>query len=295
MEFHSITLSALGIQFLAGLSRAMVYFIVASGLTLVFGVLRIINLAHGSFYMIGAFVAYTIISHFGSSAFWVVLLIAPLLIAFLALAIERGLLKTIYDKEHILQVLVTLALVFIFEDAVKAIWGAEPVTISAPAILSGSISIFGFPYPRYYLLVLFSGPIVAVGLWFLLNKTKIGIIARATAEDREMVGALGVNAALIFAAVFVIGAFLSGLGGVVIAPIVRIGLGMDMEILVMAFLIVIIGGLGNVWGVLLGAIIIGEVESFGILFWPELSLVFAFIAMAIIMIIRPTGLLKSVW
>jgi branched-chain amino acid transport system permease protein len=295
MELQSITGSVIGIQFLAGLSRAMVYFIVASGLTLVFGVLRIINLAHGSFYMIAAFVVYTLLHMFGPGAFWATLLIAPLVIAILAFVIERTALRTIYDKEHILQVLLTLALVFIFEDGVKAIWGAEPVTISPPAILSGSIPLFSFPYPRYYLLVLVSGPIVAIGLWLLLKKTRLGKIARATAEDREMVGALGINEARVFGTVFVIGAFLSGLGGAVIAPIVRIGLGMDMEILIMGFMIVIIGGLGNVWGALLGAIILGEVEAFGILLYPKLSLVFAFIAMAIIMIVRPRGLLRSAW
>jgi branched-subunit amino acid ABC-type transport system permease component len=245
--------------------------------------------------MLGAFLVYTLIGYFGAIAFWPILILSPLVIAVIALIIERGLLRVIYHKEHILQVLLTLALVFIIEDMVKAIWGAEPLSVSPPEILSGSIPVFGFPYPRYYLVVLFSGPLVALGLWLLLNKTRLGIMARATAEDREMVGALGINEALIFAAVFVIGAFLSGLGGTIISPIVRIGLGMDMEILVMAFMIVIIGGLGNIWGALLGAIIIGEVEAFGILFWPQLSLVLAFIAMVIIMVIRPTGLLKSVW
>lgn len=295
MEFEAISGSILGIQFLAGLSRAMLYFIVASGLTLVFGVLRIINLAHGSLYMIGAFLAYSLIRFFGPIAFWPTLILAPLGIVLLSILIERGVLRFIYDKEHILQVLTTLALVFIFEDMVKVIWGAEPVLISGPEILNGSIQIFGYPYPRYYLLVLLSGPLVALGLWLLLNKTRLGKISRAAAEDREMVSALGINANLIFAAVFAIGCFLSGFGGAIISPLVRIGLGMDMEILVMAFLIVIIGGLGNVWGALLASLIIGEVEAFGILFFSQFSLVFAFIAMVIIMIIKPEGLLKSVW
>jgi branched-chain amino acid transport system permease protein len=295
MEFEAISGSILAIQFLTGLGRAMIYFIVASGLTLVFGVLRIINLAHGSFYMIGAFLAYSLILCLGPIAFWPILILAPLVVVLLSILIERGVLRIIYDKEHILQVLTTLALVFIFEDMVKVIWGAEPVVIAGPEILSGSIPIFGYSYPRYYLLVMISGPLVALGLWLLLNKTRLGKISRATAEDREMVSALGIDANLIFAAVFAIGCFLSGFGGAIIAPIVRIGLGMDMEILVMAFLIVIIGGLGNVWGALLASLIIGEIEAFGILFFSQFSLVFAFIAMVIIMIIKPAGLLKSVW
>jgi branched-chain amino acid transport system permease protein len=295
MEFEAISGSILAIQFLTGLGRAMIYFIVASGLTLVFGVLRIINLAHGSFYMIGAFLAYSLILCLGPIAFWPILILAPLVVVLLSILIERGVLRIIYDKEHILQVLTTLALVFIFEDMVKVIWGAEPVVIAGPEILSGSIPIFGYSYPRYYLLVMISGPLVALGLWLLLNKTRLGKISRATAEDREMVSALGIDANLIFAAVFAIGCFLSGFGGAIIAPIVRIGLGMDMEILVMAFLIVIIGGLGNVWGALLASLSIGEIEAFGILFFSQFSLVFAFIAMVIIMIIKPAGLLKSVW
>jgi branched-chain amino acid transport system permease protein len=295
MEFEAISGSILAIQFLTGLGRAMIYFIVASGLTLVFGVLRIINLAHGSFYMIGAFLAYSLILCLGPIAFWPILILAPLVVVLLSILIERGVLRIIYDKEHILQVLTTLALVFIFEDMVKVIWGAEPVVIAGPEILSGSIPIFGYSYPRYYLLVMISGPLVALGLWLLLNKTRLGKISRATAEDREMVSALGIDANLIFAAVFAIGCFLSGFGGAIIAPIVRIGLGMDMEILVMAFLIVIIGGLGNVWGALLASLIIGEIEAVGILFFSQFSLVFAFIAMVIIMIIKPAGLLKSVW
>lgn len=295
MEFEAISGGMLAIQFLTGLGRAMIYFIVASGLTLVFGVLRIINLAHGSFYMIGAFLAYSLILYFGPMAFWPVLVLAPIVIVLLSIVIERGVLRIIYDKEHILQVLITLALVFIFEDMVKVLWGAEPVVIAGPEILRGSIPIFGYSYPRYYIVVMISGPLVALGLWLLLNKTRLGRISRATAEDREMVSALGIDANLIFAAVFAIGCFLSGFGGAIISPIVRIGLGMDMEILVMAFLIVIIGGLGNVWGALLASLIIGEVEAFGILFFSQFSLVFAFVAMVIIMIIKPAGLLKSVW
>ena len=298
MEFASnITIAALFQQILVGLSRTTILFIVASGLSLVLGVLRIPNVAHGSLYMIGAFLAYTIATLFGggSSGFWIALFLAPIGVAIISFIVERGLFCHLYEREHLMLLLFTFAFTLVFGDLVKLVWGSDYRSLSAPVFLQGSFSIFDLPFPRYNLFLLIIGPMVAFGLWFLTNKTKIGKIARAAAVDREMVGAVGINVSWVFAAVFVIGCFLAGLGGALVAPTQNITQGMDHSIIIEAFLIVIIGGLGNIWGALLGALIFGLTDSIGILVWPQFAIVFPYIAVVTVLILCPKGLLKSTW
>jgi branched-chain amino acid transport system permease protein len=262
-------------QILVGLSRTTILFIVTSGLSLILGVLRIPNVAHGSLYMIGAFMAFSVSKLFGGGAtgFWMALLIAPLGVAVLSLIIERGVFSRLYER----------------------VWGGEYRTVPMPEAFKGPIPSKNFPIPIYNIFLLLIGPLVAIGLWFLTNKTKIGKISRAAAVDREMVGAVGINVSWVFAFVFVIGCFLAGLGGALIAPIVNVTLGMDHTLIIEAFLIVIIGGLGNVWGALMGALIFGLTQSLGILIWPQFGIVFPYAAVVIVLLFRPTGLLKSTW
>jgi len=297
LEFMShITLSSLLQQILVGLSRTTILFIVASGLSLVLGVLRIPNLAHGSFYMIGAFLTYSVATVVGGKAgFWVALVAAPVGVALISLVIERGLFRHLYDREHLMLLLFTFSFTLVFGDIVKIIWGSDFRSISVPAVFQGSLSIFGLPLPRYNVFLLIIGPLVALGLWVLTQKTKIGKIARAAAVDREMVGAVGINVSLVFSAVFVIGCFLAGLGGALVAPTQNITQGMDHSIIMEAFLIVIVGGLGNIWGALLGALIFGLTDAVGILLWPQFAIVFPYAVVVIILMIRPKGLLKSTW
>ena len=298
MEFAAnITLAALFQQILIGLSRTTILFIVASGLSLVLGVLRIPNVAHGSLYMIGAFLTYSIATVFGQSTlgFFLALILAPLGVALLSLLVERGLLCHLYEREHLMLLLFTFSFTLVFGDMVKLIWGADYRSLIAPSFLQGSFSIFSLPFPRYNLFLLVLGPLVAAGLWFLTNRTKIGKIARAAAVDREMVGAVGINVSWIFAAVFVIGCYLAGLGGALVAPTQNITQGMDHTIIIEAFLIVIIGGLGNIWGALLGALIFGLTDSIGILVWPQFAIVFPYVAVVTVLLFRPRGLLKSTW
>jgi len=298
MEFTAnITLGALTQQVLVGLSRTTILFIVASGLSLVLGVLRIPNVAHGSLYMIGAFLTYTIATLFGQSTmgFWLALVFAPLGVALISFAVERGLFCHLYEREHMMLLLFTFAFSLVFGDLVKLIWGADYRSLVAPPFLQGSFSIAGFPFPRYNLFLLILGPLVAAGLWFLTNRTKIGKIARAAAVDREMVGAIGINVSWVFAAVFVIGCGLAGLGGALVAPTQNITQGMDHAIIIEAFLIVIIGGLGNIWGALLGALIFGLTDSIGILIWPQFAIVFPYVAVVTVLLFCPRGLLKSTW
>jgi branched-subunit amino acid ABC-type transport system permease component len=294
---QAITFSSLGTHFLVGLSRAMILFIVCSGMSFVLGVLRVPNVAHGSLYMIGAFAAFSISSLFGGGAtgFWLALILSPFVVALVSLVAERALFCHLYEREHLMLLLFTFSLMLILGDLVKLVWGADYRSIMAPPALSGSLPVLGSSFPKYNLFLLAVGPLVAIGLWLFTNKTKIGKIARAAAVDREMVGAMGVNVSWVFAFAFVLGCFLAGLGGALVAPTVSITIGMDHDIIMEAFLIVTIGGLGNMWGAMIGSLIFGLSQSFGVLFWPQFAIVFPYVAVGIILIWRPTGMLKSVW
>jgi branched-subunit amino acid ABC-type transport system permease component len=280
-----------------GLSRTVILFIVASGLSLILGVLRIPNIAHGSLYMIGAFMAFTVSKVFGGGmmGYWMAVILAPLGVALVSFIIERGIFRRLYEREHIMLFLLTFSFALMFGDLVKMVWGAEYRTVSMPSMFQGSLPIFGLPFPIYNFFLLLIGPLVAVGLWLIVNKTKMGKISRAAAVDREMVGAVGINVSLVFCIVFVIGCFLAGLGGALVAPIVNVVLGMDHTLIMEAFLIVIMGGLGNIWGALLGALIFGLTQSLGILIWPQFGIVFPYAAVIVVLSFRPTGLLKSTW
>lgn len=283
-------------QLLVGLSRSMILFIVCAGLSFVLGVLRVPNIAHGSLYMIGAFATYSLSILFaGSSGFWIALIFAPLVVVLVSLIAERALFCHLYQREHLMLLLFTFALSLIFGDLVKLVWGAEYRSVSAPGMLKGSISMLGSSFPRYNLFLIFIGLVVAIALWLFVNKTKIGKISRAAAVDRDMVGMLGINVSWVFAAAFVIGCYLAGLGGALVAPTVSITLGMDHTLIIEAFLIVTIGGLGNMWGALVGSLIFGVTQSFGVLILPQFAIVFPYAAVVIVLLLRPKGLLKSVW
>jgi len=294
---QSITTAALSSHLLVGLSRAMILFIVSSGLSFVLGVLRVPNIAHGSLYMIGAFVAFSISSALGggSLGFWLALVLSPFVVALVSLIAERTLFCHLYEREHLMLLLFTFALMLILGDLTKMIWGADYRSIMAPSFLQGSVSIFDSPFPKYNLFLLIIGPIVAIGLWLFSNKTKVGKIARAAAVDREMVGAIGINVSWVFAFAFVLGCVLAGLGGALVSPTISVTLGMDHDIIIEAFLIVTIGGLGNMWGAMVGSLIFGVTQSFGILLWPQFAIVFPYVAVVIVLTLKPTGILKSVW
>jgi branched-chain amino acid transport system permease protein len=293
----SITFSGLISQFLVGLSRAMILFIVSSGLSFILGVLRVPNVAHGSLYMIGAFVAHSIAVAAGGgvAGFWLAIFIAPLVVAVISLIAERLLFCHLYEREHLMLLLFTFALMLILADLTKMTWGADYRSLVAPAFLQGSVQVLGTPLPKYNLFLLALGPVVAVGLWLFSSKTRIGKIARAAAVDREMVGAIGINVSWVFAFAFVLGCFLAGLGGALVSPTVSITLGMDHTIIIETFLIVTIGGLGNMWGAMVGSLIFGVSQSLGVLLWPQFAIVFPYLAVVIILTLKPTGLLKSVW
>ena len=280
-------------QALSGLTAAMFLFLIASGLTLIFGVLRVLNFAHGSFYMLGAYMAFQVVRWLGRepSSFWWAALGAAVGVAVLGGVVERLLLRHLYDKEELYQLLFTYALVLILSDAAKVLWGTGQLSVSRPPGLAGAFRFFGTTIPYYNLFILLLGPAIALLFWLALTRTRRGRFIRAAALDREMLGALGVNVSGLYTGVFVLGSFLAGLGGALVTPVKAIVPGMDVEIIVEAFIVVVIGGLGSFWGTFLGALIYGQVLSFGILIFPRFSIFSVFALMAVVLILRPWGLL----
>jgi branched-subunit amino acid ABC-type transport system permease component len=284
--------SFLLIQSLNGLTYAMFLFLIASGLSLIFGVLRILNFAHGSLYMLGAYVTHHFVSLFVDipGQFWWAVIFASVIVAAIGVIIERFFLRHLYVREEINQLLFTYALVLIIGDFARIIWGTDQFSVSRPAILKGAVEIMGQYFPKYNIVIILLGPCIAFLFWFILLHTRWGRMIRAAALDREVLSALGVNVSRLFTVVFFIGAWLAGLGGALVSPVSAIVPGMDVEVIVNAFIVVVIGGLGSFWGTLLGALIVGEVYAFGILVFPRLSLVFIYVLMALVLILRPWGL-----
>ena len=280
-------------QAVSGLTAAMFLFLIASGLSLIFGVLRVLNFAHGTFYMLGAYAAYQFVQWTGVSGgmFWVAALGAAGAVALLGGVVERLLFRHLYAKEELYQLLFTYALALILSDAAKMIWGTQQKSVSRPPELTGAFSIFGATVPHYNLFIILLGPAIALAVWFVLQRTRVGRFIRAAALDRETLGALGVNVGALYTGVFVLGSFLGGLGGALVTPVRTITPGMDTEIIVEAFVVVVIGGLGSFWGTFLGALIYGQVLAFGILFFPRFSIFAVFALMAAVLIVRPWGLL----
>ena len=280
-------------QSLSGLTAAMFLFLIASGLSLIFGVLRVLNFAHGTFYMLGAYLAYQSMLWLGPGPglFWIAALGAALGIALLGGVVERVLFRHLYGKEELYQLLFTYALGLILSDAAKIFWGTQQKSVSRPPELAGSFSLFGTTIPQYNLFIILLGPAIALAFWFVLQRTRAGRFIRAAALDRETLGALGVNVTALYTGVFMLASFLGGLGGALISPMRATTPGMDTEVIVEAFVVVVIGGLGSFWGTFLGALIYGQVLSFGILFFPRFSIFSVFALMAAVLIIRPWGLL----
>ncbi|TME14777.1 MAG: branched-chain amino acid ABC transporter permease [Chloroflexi bacterium] len=280
--------------FLAGLSIAAVLFIVTAGLSLVFGALRVINMAHGSLYMIGAFVSWFVIVHLANAlfGFWAALLVAPLITAIIGAVVEIFVLKPVYGKEHLLQLLGTYALTLIFAGLVRKVFGADVRSISAPAALNSSVPIFGHGFSVYQLFLIAVAVLVAAGLYLLLNRTGLGRNIRAAISDPQLLSTTGVNVTRLFTIVFMIGTALAGLGGVLVSPTSSVDPGMDSNVLINAFAISVIGGLGSLVGSLVGAVIVGLILSFGFAYPPtaHYAIAFVFAAMVIVLTIRPWGL-----
>ena len=286
-----MTLITLVNQFISGATYGLVLFMVALGLALIFGVMSIVNLAHGSLYMLGAFFGYFIWSALRDMqfSFWLSVLLAGLGVA-AAGGILEYLLRPFYRRGHTDQILFTYAFMYIIADLVKMFWGGRYYTLPRPPGLEGSLTIAGIILPTYNLFIIGVSLSIAALLWFLLARTKLGKIIRAAVFDREMVGILGIRLPWLFALVFGIGAFVAGAVGLLAAPMGSIAVGMDVEIIVPVFVVCIIGGMGSFLGALIASLIIGEVYAFGILVLPQVAMAFMFLVVIVILIIRPQGL-----
>lgn len=298
-----MTLASLTVQLLNGLADASAMFLVAAGLSLIFGVTRIVNFAHGSFYMLGLYVAYSLVERLGSTAlgFWGALLLAALTVAALGAVVEVVVLRRIYRAPELFQLLATFALVLIIKDAALWIWGPEDLFGPRAPGLSSAVHLLGRRLPQYDLLLIVIGPLVFGLLWLLLNRTRWGTLIRAATQDREMLGALGVNQAWLFTAVFALGCFLAGLGGALQGPRMPANLALDLDTIGNAFVVVVVGGMGSLGGAFAAALLIAEVKAlcialgsvslFGIeVSLSRLTLVVEFLVMAAILVMRPWGL-----
>jgi len=280
------------VQFLTGLSDASALFFIASGLSLIFGVTRIVNFAHGSFYMVGAYLAYTFISFFPQNLyfFWIGVLGAALVVGVLGVLVEISLLRRLYHVPELFLLVATFGIVLILQDGTRLIFGGEDLLGPRAPRLEGSVNIMGSLIPQYDLLLISMAPLVLGGIWLLLHRTRWGLLVRAATEDREMAGALGVNQARLYTGVFFLGSFLAGLGGAIQLPKGGADLLMDMNVIAAAFVIVVVGGMGSIIGAYLAAVLIGELSAFGILIIPQSTLIMMFLVMAVVLVIRPHGL-----
>ncbi|MBC8750308.1 ABC transporter permease [Paraburkholderia podalyriae] len=297
-------LSNLLVQLVNGLADASTLFLVAAGLSLIFGVTRIVNFAHGSFYMFGIYVAYSIASRFGHTAggFWLSVLAAALAVAVLGALVEIVVLRRIYQAPELFHLLATFAIVLIFRDAALWVWGPDDLFGPRAPHLAGAVDFLGHPLPTYDIALIVIGPVVLLLLWYALTRTRWGTLVRAATQDREMLGALGINQAWLFTGVFFVGAFLAGLGGALQGPRMSANLSLDLETIGNAFVVVVVGGMGSIPGAFVAALLIAEIKAlcigighvtiFGIgLSLSRFTLVAEFVVMAVVLVVRPWGLL----
>ena len=280
------------VQVLTGLSSAAAVFLVASGLSIIFGVTRVVNFAHGSFYMLGAFFAYTFTSQLTSVVgFWVAMLLSAITVGLIGVVVEILILRRVYQAPELFQLVATFGVILVIQDLALLVWGAEDLLGPLAPGLDSTVNIFGTLLPEYDLALIALSLIVLVALWLLFNRTRWGCLVRAATEDREMVGALGVNQTWLFTGTFFLGSLLAGLGGAAQSPKGGANLLMDFEILAPIFVVVVIGGMGSILGAYFAAVLIFEFNAFGILILPESTLVLMFLLMAVVLIVRPWGLL----
>jgi branched-chain amino acid transport system permease protein len=281
------------IQLLNGLQYGLLLFLVACGLTLIFGIMGIINLAHGSFYMIGAYIAWSLASMTGNLLLAILLGIA--LAVLLGMLLEGLLFRHLYARDHLFQVLMTYGLILVFEELRSIIWGDDVHGVAVPSMLSGSIPLTdNLSYPVYRLAISGVCLLLAGGLYWLIQKTRLGMMIRAGSTNREMVQALGINIKLLYTLIFALGVALAAFAGMIAAPVSSVYPNMGAQVLIICFVVVVIGGIGSVWGALLASILIGLTDTFGKVLLPEYAGVSTYLLMALVLLWRPEGLFKRI-
>jgi len=290
-------LSNLITQLFAALTRGSIFFLLASGLTLVFGITKVINFAHGSFYALSMYLTFSLTKEILLRSLfppWLNVILALISVVALGALLEVILLRRLYKEEHLMQLLLTFALVYILSDSMKLIWGTIPKSVSPPDFFAGSIEVAGGIVTLYNLFVIASGIGIGIGLWVILQGTRFGIVARAAASDAETTRSLGIDVNAVYTGVFSLGIFLAAVAGTLNLPLSSAALGIDVDMTILAFVIVIIGGVGSVGGAAIAALIVGLVETFGIMYIPRLTIALIYIIMVVMLIVRPFGILGRV-
>jgi branched-chain amino acid transport system permease protein len=275
------------IDTLNGISFGMLLFLLAAGLSLIYGLMKILNLTHGSFYLVGGYIGLTVVRVTGS--YILALIVAAGVIALLGAVIERFFLRR-FHLDELPQTLLTFGFLFIFADLSLWVWGGDPQMLSVPPLLRGSMAMGDYAYPYYRLFVIAVGLAIAGGLWWFQEHTKLGTMLRAGVDDAEIARAMGINVSLLFTLIFAAGAALAALGGVLAGPVLGLYPGADFDTLILGFVVVIVGGLGSLRGALAGALLVGIVDNFGKTLFPQFALFTVFVPMAVILVARPTGL-----
>lgn len=279
------------LNILNGLSQGMLLFLISVGLTTVFGVLGVLNFAHGSFFMLGAYFGMQSVKIFNS--FWLGLIFGPIIVAAIGFLIEFFLLRRVYSRNVTFQLLLTFALLLVIDDSVRMIWGAGYHVVDPPAILSGKFVLFGQEYPIYRVFLIVAGVLMGFVLWFFFHFTRFGKIVRAASFDREMAEGVGINVPMVFSSVFLLGTWLAALGGVLAAPQQSLNPSMGEKIIIESFIVVVVGGMGSFPGALVGAILLGVLESFGTVFAGNLQMAIPYLLLSVILIFKPNGLFKK--
>jgi branched-chain amino acid transport system permease protein len=274
--------------FLHGLAYAGLLFLVSAGLTLVFGMMNVLNFAHAAMYMLGAYFSYTLLQ--ATDQFWLSLMVCPILLFVIGALIERFLLRRVHVYGHLHELLLTFGLAYIITELVKWAWGNFPLAVNIGGFLGDTVEIVGITYPVYRIFIFVCAVFVGSLMALILYKTRLGIILRAAVNDSEMVNALGFNVPRVFMGVFAFGAALSGFAGVIAGPLLSTYPGMAHEILIDAFVVIVVGGFGSLGGAVVASLIIGELQSFGVLLFPKLSLALVYLLMAAVLIVKPSGL-----
>lgn len=279
------------IQSLNSLALGGVLFTLAAGFSLIFGLMRIANLSHGAYFMLGAYVGLSVVD--AGHSFFLAMLASIVTIGALGIVVERVILRRLAGNS-LSQVLATLGVAFVIADCSLWFWGGDPRPVSAPSFLAGGIEILGLTFPIYRIAVVVFSIVVALGLWVLLEKTKLGVMIRASVDDRQMAQGIGVPATKLFSIVFCLGTALAGLGGIVAAPILSVYPGLDADMLPLALVVVILGGLGSLAGAFIGSFLIGFIYSFGQVLFPDLAYIILFLPMLIILAVRPRGIFGKI-
>jgi branched-subunit amino acid ABC-type transport system permease component len=281
-------MEALLVQLLNALVYGVLLFMLSVGLSLVLGLMNVVSLTHGSFFMLGAYLGWAILEQTGS--FWLALLLAPLPVVLIGGLIEIGFLRPLYKRGHLHQVLMTFGFTFVFADLVKIAWGTDVHSLKPPAILAGVVPMLGGVFPTYRLFLIGFGLVLVVVLWLLIDRSRLGAMVRASVDSAPIAEGMGVNVSRLFSLVFALGAGLAALAGVVAAPILGVAPGMDVDVLIPAFIVIVIGGMGNLRSAFVGSMLVGAADTFGKAYVPQASLFLIYLVVVLVLLVRPQGL-----